>query len=55
MLLSNAELYGQYFAQALMNENVNVSRIINQTKAIVRDNIGKHQTEKFKYKCEFIG
>lgn len=41
MLLNNAENYGQYFAHALMNENVNVSRVINETMAIVRDNISK--------------
>ena len=41
MLLSNAERYGQYFALALMNENVNVSETINETKAIVGDNISR--------------
>ena len=45
MLLNNAEIYGQYFAQALMNDNVNVSREINESKSIVRNNIGNFATD----------
>ena len=42
MILNNAENYGQYFAQALMNSNVNVSSSIAETMSITRDNIGKN-------------
>ena len=45
MLLNNAEIYGQYFAQALMNDNVNVSHEINESKSIVRNNIGNFATD----------
>ena len=40
MILSNAESYGQYFVQALMNENVTKSNDIAATMAITGDNIG---------------
>jgi hypothetical protein len=40
MILSNAESYGQYFAQALRNENVTKSSDIAATMAITGDNIG---------------
>ena len=39
-LLDNAESYGQYFAQALMNTNINITEDIAQSMAIRRDNIG---------------
>ena len=44
MILSNAESYGQYFVQALMNENVNVSSSISETMAITMENIGTYMT-----------
>lgn len=40
-LLDNAERYGQYFAQALQNENVTVSESVAETMAVVRENIGE--------------
>jgi hypothetical protein len=40
VILSNAEDYGQYFAQALMNENVTVPNDVAETMAIARENIG---------------
>ena len=39
MMLLNVESYGQYFADALTNRNVNVSATISDTMAIIRDNI----------------
>ena len=40
-LLDNAENYGEYFAQALMNANINITDpTIAQTMAIQRNNIG---------------
>lgn len=41
ILLRNAETYGQYFTQALMNGNVNVSGVITESMAITRENIGE--------------
>lgn len=40
LLLANVESYGGYFAQALMNDNVNVSKNISELMSIDRDNIG---------------
>ena len=40
VLLTNAESYGQYFANALMSENVNISDVISEALAIKRQNIG---------------
>lgn len=46
MILSNAESYGQYFAQALMNRNVNITdSTIAETMAVTRDNIGTDHEE----------
>ena len=47
MVLSNAENYGQYFARALMNQNVRVSNSISETMAITRENIGKMDNHKY--------
>ena len=43
-LLLSAEMYGRYFAQALMNENVSISREIRETMAIARNNIGMQES-----------
>lgn len=39
MLLFNLERYGQYFTQALMNENVVVSENISEGMSISANNI----------------
>ena len=40
-ILTNAESYGQYFAQALMNTNINVSdEAILKNMSIAKENIG---------------
>lgn len=39
MTLLNIESYGQYFAQALTNANVDISETISETMSIDRENI----------------
>jgi hypothetical protein len=46
-LLDNAENYGEYFAQALMNTNVNITDpTIAKTMTIERSNIGEFDRDK---------